>query len=76
MWQGDIAASLPLLPSPSQEDRKIPHGNVSARKVLLAREGDEAAGHPPFIKLSDPGVSTMALSKEGEWFLCQVILPG
>ncbi|KAM6466850.1 tyrosine-protein kinase JAK3 isoform 2-T2 [Liasis olivaceus] len=47
------------------EDRKIPHGNVSARKVLLAREGDEAAGHPPFIKLSDPGVSTAALSKEG-----------
>ncbi|XP_025027948.1 tyrosine-protein kinase JAK3 [Python bivittatus] len=49
----------------AEEDRKIPHGNVSARKVLLAREGDEAAGHPPFIKLSDPGVSTAALSKEG-----------
>ncbi|XP_063145778.1 tyrosine-protein kinase JAK3 [Candoia aspera] len=47
------------------EDRKIPHGNVSARKVLLAREGDETAGHPPFIKLSDPGLSTAALSKEG-----------
>uniref|UniRef100_A0A8C5KBP0 Tyrosine-protein kinase n=1 Tax=Jaculus jaculus TaxID=51337 RepID=A0A8C5KBP0_JACJA len=44
------------------EDKGLPHGNVSARKVLLAREG--ADGTPPFIKLSDPGVSPTVLSLE------------
>ncbi|ELW67167.1 Tyrosine-protein kinase JAK3 [Tupaia chinensis] len=44
------------------EDKGLPHGNVSARKVLLAREG--ADGSPPFIKLSDPGVSPSVLSLE------------
>ncbi|KAM9688871.1 tyrosine-protein kinase JAK3 [Trichechus inunguis] len=44
------------------EDKGLPHGNVSARKVLLAREG--ADGNPPFIKLSDPGVSPTVLSLE------------
>ncbi|PNJ28502.1 JAK3 isoform 2 [Pongo abelii] len=45
-----------------EEDKGLPHGNVSARKVLLAREG--ADGSPPFIKLSDPGVSPAVLSLE------------
>ncbi|KAM4856423.1 tyrosine-protein kinase JAK3 [Urocitellus parryii] len=44
------------------EDKGLPHGNVSARKVLLAREG--ADGSAPFIKLSDPGVSPTVLSLE------------
>ncbi|XP_058148805.1 tyrosine-protein kinase JAK3 isoform X2 [Dasypus novemcinctus] len=44
------------------EDKGLPHGNVSARKVLLAREG--ADGSPPFIKLSDPGVSPTVLNLE------------
>ncbi|KAB0406624.1 hypothetical protein E2I00_018627 [Balaenoptera physalus] len=44
------------------EDKGLPHGNVSARKVLLAREG--ADGTLPFIKLSDPGVSPTVLSLE------------
>ncbi|XP_036731956.2 tyrosine-protein kinase JAK3 isoform X1 [Manis pentadactyla] len=44
------------------EDKGLPHGNVSARKVLLAREGTD--GNPPFIKLSDPGVSPTVLSLE------------
>ncbi|XP_044276961.1 tyrosine-protein kinase JAK3 [Varanus komodoensis] len=46
------------------EDQKTIHGNVSAKKVLLAREGDAARGQTPFIKLSDPGVSTTALAKD------------
>ncbi|XP_064325582.1 tyrosine-protein kinase JAK3 isoform X1 [Phalacrocorax carbo] len=46
------------------EDKKITHGNVSAKKVLLTREGDVASGSPPFIKLSDPGVSVTVLAKE------------
>ncbi|NXF27653.1 JAK3 kinase, partial [Rhodinocichla rosea] len=45
------------------EDKKIPHGNVSAKKVLLAREGDTAGGSPPFIKLNDPGVSVTVLAR-------------
>lgn len=44
------------------EDKGLPHGNVSARKVLLAREGTD--GNLPFIKLSDPGVSPTVLSLE------------
>ncbi|KAM6288878.1 tyrosine-protein kinase JAK3, partial [Aegotheles albertisi] len=35
------------------EDKKITHGNISAKKVLLTREGDVASGSPPFIKLND-----------------------
>ncbi|XP_053906555.1 tyrosine-protein kinase JAK3 isoform X1 [Cuculus canorus] len=46
------------------EDKKITHGNVSAKKVLLTREGDTASGSPPFIKLNDPGVSVTILAKE------------
>ncbi|NXY12336.1 JAK3 kinase, partial [Pteruthius melanotis] len=46
------------------EDKKIPHGNVSAKKVLLAREGDAAGGSPPFIKLNDPGVSVTVLARD------------
>ncbi|XP_075031689.1 tyrosine-protein kinase JAK3 [Calonectris borealis] len=46
------------------EDKKITHGNVSAKKVLLTREGDAASGSPPFIKLNDPGVSVTVLAKE------------
>ncbi|NWX49877.1 JAK3 kinase, partial [Steatornis caripensis] len=46
------------------EDKKITHGNVSAKKVLLTREGDVASGSPPFIKLNDPGVSVSVLAKE------------
>ncbi|NXN99435.1 JAK3 kinase, partial [Rhinopomastus cyanomelas] len=45
------------------EDKRIPHGNVSAKKVLLTREGD-AGGSPPFIKLNDPGVSVTVLAKD------------
>ncbi|XP_074158362.1 tyrosine-protein kinase JAK3 isoform X3 [Sminthopsis crassicaudata] len=44
------------------EDKGIIHGNISSKKVLLAREG--AGGSPPFIKLSDPGVSPTVLTKE------------
>ncbi|NXK89244.1 JAK3 kinase, partial [Formicarius rufipectus] len=46
------------------EDKKITHGNVSAKKVLLAREGDAATGTSPFIKLNDPGVSVTVLAPD------------
>ncbi|XP_078525427.1 tyrosine-protein kinase JAK3 [Lissotriton helveticus] len=46
------------------EDKSIIHGNVSAKKVLLAREGDASSGSAPFIKLSDPGVGISTLTQE------------
>lgn len=48
-----------------QEDKRLVHGNVCGRNILLARLG-LAEGTSPFIKLSDPGVGLGALSKEGE----------
>lgn len=62
------AASLSLCLTFPQEDKKVVHGNVSAKKVLLAREGDAATGRLPFIKLSDPGVSITVLAKDSESF--------
>ncbi|XP_043946567.1 tyrosine-protein kinase JAK2-like [Protopterus annectens] len=46
------------------EDKNIIHGNVCAKNILLAREGDPENGSPPFIKLSDPGISITVLAKE------------
>lgn len=50
-----------------QEDKHLIHGNVSAKNVLLIREDDRKAGNPPFIKLSDPGISITILPKESEF---------
>ncbi|KAM4708941.1 tyrosine-protein kinase JAK3 [Discoglossus pictus] len=44
------------------EDKQLVHGNISAKKILLSRAGDTTT--PPFIKLSDPGVSIRVLNKE------------
>ncbi|EMP24129.1 Tyrosine-protein kinase JAK3 [Chelonia mydas] len=62
-WKLEVAKQLAYALN-FLEDKKIVHGNVSAKKVLLAREGDAASGSPPFIKLSDPGVSLAMLTKE------------
>ncbi|XP_077109426.1 tyrosine-protein kinase JAK3 [Ranitomeya variabilis] len=43
------------------EDKQLVHGNISAKKILLSREGD--SGSSPFIKLSDCGVSIKILEK-------------
>ncbi|XP_049644397.1 non-receptor tyrosine-protein kinase TYK2 [Suncus etruscus] len=45
------------------EDKRLVHGNVCGRNVLLARPGLTDSGCP-FIKLSDPGVGVGALSRE------------
>ncbi|XP_001367312.1 non-receptor tyrosine-protein kinase TYK2 [Monodelphis domestica] len=45
------------------EDKNLVHGNVCAKNILLARRG-LGDGTQPFIKLSDPGVSVTALSRE------------
>ncbi|XP_036384156.1 tyrosine-protein kinase JAK2-like isoform X2 [Megalops cyprinoides] len=46
------------------EDKNLVHGNVCAKNVLLIREEDRKTGNPPFIKLSDPGISITVLPKE------------
>lgn len=49
-----------------QEDKNLIHGNVCAKNVLLIREEDRTTGSPPFIKLSDPGISVGVLPRESE----------
>lgn len=49
-----------------QEEKHLVHGNVCAKNVLMIREEDRRAGNPPFIKLSDPGISITVLPKESE----------
>lgn len=63
-------------PSPflhPQEEKHLIHGNVCAKNILLIRENDWRAGNPPFIKLSDPGISITVLPKESE---CVSLQPG
>lgn len=48
-----------------QEDKGLVHGNVCAKNVLLIREEDRKLGNPPFIKLSDPGISITVLPRDG-----------
>ena len=67
---------LSCLLSPSlnlQEEKHLVHGNVCAKNVLLIREDDRRGGNPPFIKLSDPGISVTVLPKESE-FVCVLSL--
>lgn len=49
-----------------QEEENIVHGNICAKNLLLAREGDPSQGSSPFIKLSDPGISVVMLGKDGK----------
>lgn len=62
-WKLEVAKQLAYAMN-FLEDKHIVHGNVCARNVLLTREGDAVAGCPPFIKLSDPGISMTILPKE------------
>ncbi|XP_024128200.1 non-receptor tyrosine-protein kinase TYK2 isoform X1 [Oryzias melastigma] len=45
------------------EAKQLVHGNVCAKNILVARRGLEH-GTTPFIKLSDPGISLNALTRE------------
>ncbi|XP_061594707.1 tyrosine-protein kinase JAK1 [Cololabis saira] len=46
------------------EDKKLVHGFVCAKNILLAREGLSADEGGPFIKLSDPGIPITVLTRE------------
>lgn len=50
----------------SQEQNNIVHGNICAKNLLLASEGDPSTSVSPFIKLSDPGISVVMLGREGK----------
>ncbi|XP_045888423.1 non-receptor tyrosine-protein kinase TYK2 isoform X2 [Micropterus dolomieu] len=45
------------------ETKRLVHGNVCAKNILVARRGLEH-GTTPFVKLSDPGISLSVLSRE------------
>jgi hypothetical protein len=47
-----------------QESKKLVHGNVCAKNILVARRGLEHQT-TPFVKLSDPGIALNVLSREG-----------
>lgn len=54
---------------PQQEDKKLVHGYVCAKNVLVERDGLEGETGP-FIKLSSPGVSISALNIQGVCVVC------
>ncbi|KAJ3599030.1 hypothetical protein NHX12_032993 [Muraenolepis orangiensis] len=62
-WKLDITKQLALALN-FLDERNIVHGNICAKNVLLAREGDPSQGNSPFIKLSDPGIKLSLLVKD------------
>lgn len=48
-----------------QETKRLVHGNVCGKNILVARKGLER-GTAPFVKLSDPGIALSVLSREGQ----------
>ncbi|XP_068599747.1 tyrosine-protein kinase JAK2 [Brachionichthys hirsutus] len=62
-WKLDVVKQLASVLN-FLEGKNIVHGNICAKNLLLAREGDLSQGRPPFIKLSDPGISVAMLEKD------------
>ncbi|KAG7230674.1 hypothetical protein INR49_025391 [Caranx melampygus] len=62
-WKLDVAKQLASALN-FLEEKNIVHGNICAKNLLLAREGDPSQGSSPFIKLSDPGISVAMLDKD------------
>ncbi|KAJ1218046.1 hypothetical protein NDU88_005632 [Pleurodeles waltl] len=63
LWKLEVAKQLAWAMH-FLEDKGLVHGNVCSKNILLVREEDRKAGTPPFIKLSDPGISITVLPKE------------
>ncbi|XP_041073697.1 tyrosine-protein kinase JAK1-like isoform X2 [Polyodon spathula] len=61
-WKFQVAKQLASALS-YLEDKKLVHGNVCTKNILLAREGLDNEGGP-FIKLSDPGIPITVLTRE------------
>ncbi|MBN3302960.1 JAK2 kinase, partial [Amia calva] len=62
-WKLDVAKQLACALN-FLEEKNIVHGNICGKNLLLAREGDSSTGTPPFIKLSDPGISMAKLGRD------------
>ncbi|XP_077389475.1 tyrosine-protein kinase JAK1 [Festucalex cinctus] len=62
-WKFQVAKQLASALS-YLEDKKLVHGFVCAKNILLARDGLEADQGGPFIKLSDPGIPITVLTRE------------
>ncbi|XP_070687931.1 tyrosine-protein kinase JAK2 [Pempheris klunzingeri] len=62
-WKLDVAKQLASVLN-FLEEKNIVHGNICAKNLLLAREGDLLQGSSPFIKLSDPGISVAMLGED------------
>nr|AMV91900.1 janus kinase 1 [Acanthogobius hasta] len=62
-WKFQVAKQLASALS-YLEDKRLVHGFVCAKNILLAREGVAKDEEGPFIKLSDPGIPITVLSRE------------
>ncbi|XP_048097869.1 tyrosine-protein kinase JAK1-like [Alosa alosa] len=60
-WKFQVAKQLASVLS-YLEDKRLVHGFVCAKNILLARDGLD--GNAPFMKLSHPGIPSTALSRE------------
>ncbi|XP_066536675.1 tyrosine-protein kinase JAK1-like [Hoplias malabaricus] len=61
-WKFQVAEQLASVLS-YLEDKRLVHGFVCTKNILLAKNGLDGLG-TPFIKLSDPGVPITVLSRE------------
>ncbi|XP_074524067.1 tyrosine-protein kinase JAK1 [Halichoeres trimaculatus] len=62
-WKFQVAKQLASALS-YLEDKKLVHGFVCSKNILLARDGLDADEGGPFIKLSDPGIPITVLTRE------------
>ncbi|KAG7513189.1 tyrosine-protein kinase JAK1 [Solea senegalensis] len=62
-WKFQVAKQLASALS-YLEDKKLVHGFVCAKNILLARDGLDPEEGGPFIKLSDPGIPITVLTRE------------
>uniref|UniRef100_A0A6Q2ZI16 Tyrosine-protein kinase n=1 Tax=Esox lucius TaxID=8010 RepID=A0A6Q2ZI16_ESOLU len=62
-WKLEVAKQLACALN-FLEEKNIIHGNICAKNLLLAREGDISKRTSPFIKLSDPGINVAILGRD------------
>ncbi|KAL4635021.1 tyrosine-protein kinase JAK1 isoform X1 [Arapaima gigas] len=62
LWKFQVAKQLASALS-YLEDKRLIHGYICTKNILLARDGLDSKGGP-FIKLSDPGIPITVLSRE------------
>ncbi|XP_078007825.1 tyrosine-protein kinase JAK2 [Phascolarctos cinereus] len=66
LWKLEVAKQLAWAMH-FLEEKSLTHGNVCTKNILLIREEDRKTGNPPFIKLSDPGISITVLPKDSKF---------